>query len=235
MNSIDLLRTYGAGGVVFLVVVWLAKVWIERSITSTIDGLQTREIEKLKTYNARLLNNFGIYNQNRHESYAKLHELLLVAQGKLVQRASNYVERFTYNECGAEDIRSLLSDLRIPSKEAERICSLWDSDRDAAKNEVYRWQDIVAGNEMEKAVAEFHNEYLRRELYLSEPVAQKLRSMDEAILAARIYGRRDQPQEVAHAKRERREQLDGIMTKLETLSEELRTLMQAEMRVGQAD
>ena len=227
MDALTATNVYGIGGGVFLGAVWAAKVWIERAISTTMGLLQSQEIEKFKAYNARLLNNFGLYNQNRHETYAKLYELLLIAQGQLVSRAPTLVTRFTYDEFGEEDIKQLLTDLRVPTKEVERICDVWSQNRDTAREEIYRWQDIVNANEMQKAVQEFHNEYLRRELYLSEPVQHKLDQIDKLVLTAEIYGKRDQldnygghyvTPEIAQVKQQRREKFEASSGSLESLS-----------------
>lgn len=52
---------------------------------------------------------------------------------------------------------------------------------------MYKWLDRIASDEMEKAVTEFHNEYLRRELYLSDPVSAKLDKIRVALLEAVPY------------------------------------------------
>lgn len=242
----QLIQDYGIGSIIFLffIMIMVAKLWIEHTIKSTIDSTQKQELENLKAYNARLLNNFGLYNQSRHQAYAKLYELLLIAESHLRGRAPTLVERFTYDEFGAEDIRVLLNDLRLPTKEIDKICEQWETDRDGARREIYKWQDIDEEQKMLKAVREFHNEFLRSELYLSDAVSEKLLQIDKAICEAELYAKR-WPEDsysdgyvlpaIAENRRNRREKLESLLGTIQSLKGEMKAQMQSEMRIGQED
>lgn len=215
------------------------KLWFDKKLENHKHEL-SQLLEGTRFNFSRLMNDYSTFNQKRHETYAELYRLLLVAQGYLARYGTRLVERYEYNEYNEPGIRSLLKEMEFPDGTINEICANWDTDKKYAHTKIYERQDQMTLSDTRKVIREFHNQYLSRELYLSREVAVGFEEIDKAVNEGEVYAKsyieafRYQyiSSEIISWRSATIEGMDKTLKEIERLKTNLKSLMLKELQQG---
>lgn len=171
------------GGVILFSPAWypFLRAWLNRRITAGIEyGFQRRledhkhelslAAEAARFDYQRRISDFNLYSSARHESYAELWKLIRAAHGRILELARPVAQEFDYFD--ADDVEKYLIRKGIPSGKRTEVLQVWINDRSAG---VAALNAVVASSDAHEAVTAFisvNNQFVARDLYLSDPVSK---------------------------------------------------------------
>src|SRR6266446_558217 len=116
----------------------LVDTWIERRVGARFD----RELEEhrhrlrldaeaVRAEHQRRLHDFSLYSVKKHEVYAELYRLILVADGSAGHLSGGRIVP-SYQDYSADDIRAVMEGAGFTGPQREAVLRDWDNDRTAA-------------------------------------------------------------------------------------------------------
>jgi hypothetical protein len=221
------------------------KSWFDKQLENHKHEL-SKLLEGTKFNFTRLTHDYSTFNQKRHETYAELYKLLLIAEGNLSRYGIRLITLSKYDHFSETGLRKYLDEnLKLPDTVVDRICAMWAHDREGAHKTIYEWQDRIHLSNTSKSVQQFHNEYLSMELYLSIEVAKALSKIDQAIneggvraeshVEAYLDSGSLVPQELIIWRLEIQEKMNQSLENISCLKEEVKSLMLKEIQQGLTD
>jgi len=190
-------------GVLVLVIVILSLIPIGRFIIqkyskAKIDNYFNKRLEDHKhelslvteaeRFNyQRKIQDFSLFTTKKHEHYAELYHLLLVADGEI--QALYYEPRsvLTFSGYIRKDISLYLKQQKFPLVKIRSILDLWDTEKETAIKEVEKYLGALAVHRAERSWREAKRYFWRSQIYLSDEVIKVSQSLISDLFELFLY------------------------------------------------
>lgn len=174
----ELLSAVVISGIIVSVVMYLAK----KMFDNAIDAHSIKQQAILQNELNNLSQNFGLYNNKKHELYQEVYSKLLFAEGE-VYSLFGVISSPTYEEYDEKDIRVLLENYKIPNGKIETICKEFKEDREEAIKAMRRYLEVIKIGQVKTTLSEANNAILLASLYMSEDVRENSEKFLEELRA----------------------------------------------------
>ncbi len=185
--------------------------------------------EQQKFNYQRWITDFGLFTQKKHEAYAELYRLILIADGT-IEGLYGFRQVPSFNEYTPEDMRKYLLNQNIVEGYVPQLLEGWETSREACIRKIREYQTMIDFQKADRARTDASNYYLLNSVYFSESV--------EAIVSEvlRLLGHQhviDYQSIVEHSTDEAgREERKQIKENKPVLISKLKATIRKEMSVG---
>lgn len=136
--------------------------------------------EQAKFDYQRKIQDFGLYTTKRHEAYAEVYKLVLIAYGKVTDlRGLRRV--LSFEDYDSEDIKKYLEEKKIPTRKITEIVGKWDVDREIAVKEIRGYEKLRFFQEARNDYAEARNYLYLNELYMADEIVKDVGNVLERL------------------------------------------------------
>ena len=185
--------------------------------------------EQQKFNYQRWMTDFGLFTHKKHEAYAELYKLVLVADGSLEQ-LSGLRSVPSFDEYIRADIEKYLKDQHIVEGFIPQLIDGWETSRDECIRKIREYQTMIDFQKADKARNDASNYYLINSVYFSEAVEEIVTEILKLIGHQHVI---DEQSRVEHYSDESgRKERKEIREKKPALIRQLKATMRKEMSAG---
>ncbi len=185
--------------------------------------------EQQKFNYQRWITDFGLFTQKKHEAYAELYRLVLVADGSL-EGLYGFRQVPSFDEYTKEDMKKHLLNLNIVEGFIPQLLEGWETSREECIRKIREYQTMIEFQKADRARTDASNYYLLNSVYLSETV-EKITTEILTLLGHQYVF--DYQSRVEHYSDETgRAERKQIKEKKPVLIKELKATIRKEMSVG---
>ena len=124
--------------------------------------------EQARLANQQNLKNYSIYIDNKHKRLMQVADNLITALGHVNDVSSFFQQKIYYDKYSAEQIVKYIDGLKVNDDEKKSIIRLLSTDKSAAIEKIYYWEDKVRCHEAKRLITDFRQSLLNARLYISE-------------------------------------------------------------------
>lgn len=185
--------------------------------------------EQQKFNYQRWITDFGIFTQKKHEAYAELYRLVLIADGSL-EGLLGFRQVPSYDEYTREDMKKHLLGQHIVEGFIPQLLEDWETSRDECIRKIRDYLSEIEFQKADKARTDANNYYLLNSVYLSDAVESITAEILKLLAIQHVI---DHQSRIDHYSDETlREERKQIKEKKPVLIRELKTAIRKEMSVG---
>ncbi|MGA1839328.1 MAG: hypothetical protein ACMUIU_01775 [bacterium] len=185
--------------------------------------------EQQKFNYQRWMTDFGLFTQKKHEAYAELYKLILIADGSL-ERLSGLQSDPSFDEYTRSDMKKYLRDQHIIDGFIPQLMDEWETSRHECIRKIREYQTMIDFQKADKARNDASNYYLINSVYLSEAVEETVTEILKLIGQQHVI---DEQSRVEHYSDESgRKEREEIREKKPTLIRQLKAMIRKEMSAG---
>ncbi|MFC1866529.1 hypothetical protein ACFL0H_00085 [Thermodesulfobacteriota bacterium] len=185
--------------------------------------------EQQKFNYQRWMTDFGLFTQKKHEAYAELYKLILIADGSL-ERLSGFQSVPSFNEYTSADMEKYLRDQHIVEGFIPQLMDGWETSRDECIRKISEYQTMIDFQKADKARNDASNYYLINSVYLSEAVEEIVTEILNLIGHQHVI---DEQSRVEHYSDESgRKERKEIRKKKPVLIRQLKAMLRKEISAG---
>jgi hypothetical protein len=127
--------------------------------------------EQQKFNYRRWITDFGLFTQKKHEAYAQLYRLILIADGSL-ERLYGFQELPSFEEYTRADMEKYLINQHIVEGFIPQLLDDWETSRDKCIRKIHDYQTVIGFQKADKARTDASNYYLLNSVYFSELIEE---------------------------------------------------------------
>lgn len=177
----------------------------------------------------RWMTDFGLFTQKKHEAYAELYKLILIADGSL-ERLSGFRSVPSFSEYTRADMEKYLRDQHIVEGFIPQLMDGWEISQNECIRKIREYQTMIDFQKADKARNDASNYYLVNSVYFSEAVEEVVREILKLIGHQHVI---DEQSRVEHYSDESgRKERKEIREKKPVLIRQLKTMIRKEMSAG---
>lgn len=135
--------------------------------------------EHVKLTNQQNLKNYSIYIDNKHKRLIEVTDNMVIALGHVNDVVSVLQEKIDYAKYSDNQVVLYIENLKINDDEKSSIKKLLLTDRHAAINKIYYWEDKIRCHDAKRLIAIFRQSLLNARLYIVE---ENYRIIDKFVL-----------------------------------------------------
>ena len=185
--------------------------------------------EQQKFNYQRWMTDFGLFTQKKHEAYAELYRLILIADGSL-ELLSGFRSVPSFNEYTRADMEKYLRGQHIVEGFVPQLMDGWETSRDECIRKIREYQTMIDFQKADKARNDASNYYLINSVYLSETVEEIVTEILKLIGHQHVI---DEHSRVEHYSDESgRKERKEIREKKPALIRQLKAMMRKEISTG---
>jgi hypothetical protein len=185
--------------------------------------------EQQKFNYQRWMTDLGLFTQKKHEAYAELYKLILIADGSL-ERLSGLQSVPSFTEYTRADMEMYLKDQHIVEGFIPQLLDGWETSRDECVRKIREYQTMIDFQKADKARNDASNYFLINSVYFSEVVEKVVSEILKLIGHLHVI---DEQSRVLHYSDESgRKERKEIMEKKPVLIRELKAKIRTEMSAG---
>lgn len=126
------------------------------------------QYEQVKFTNQQNLKNYSIYIDNKHKRLIEVTDNMVTALGHVNDVVSVLQEKIDYAKYSDNQVVQYIENLKINDDEKSSIKKLLLTDRHAAINKIYYWEDKIRCHDAKRLIAIFRQSLLNARLYIVE-------------------------------------------------------------------
>ncbi|MFH0958199.1 MAG: hypothetical protein V1897_05790 [Pseudomonadota bacterium] len=145
---------------------------VEHKYQKAIEGYkhELNAINEQQRFNyQRWITDFGLFTQKKHEAYAELYRLILIANGSL-EGLYGFRQVPSFNEYTRQDMEKHLLDQHIVAGFIPQLLEGWEESREGCVRKIHEYQTMIEFQKADRARTDASNYYLLNSVYLSETV-----------------------------------------------------------------
>jgi hypothetical protein len=188
-----------------------------------------RVSEQQKFNYQRWITDFSLFTQKKHETYAKLYRLILIADGSL-ETLSGFRQVPSFDEYTRSDMGKYLHNYQIVEGYIPELLNGWENSRETCIQKIRGYLTMIDFQKADKARSDAKNYFLVNTLYLSEATEHLISELLSLLVRHYVIDRQSL---VEHCHdRSAVEELKTIREQKLLLLAELKTTMRNEISVG---
>jgi len=185
--------------------------------------------EQQKFNYQRWITDFSLFTQKKHEAYAELYKLLLIADGSL-ESLFGFRQVPSFDEYTREDMEKYLCDYQIVEGFIPKLLEDWDTSRNSCVQKIREYLTLIDFQKADKARTEAQNYFLINSVYFSEAIEEIVSEL-LTLLGHQYVIDRDSRIE-HHSDETGRAERKSIKVKKPLLISKLKATMRSEMSAG---
>ena len=177
----------------------------------------------------RWMTDFGLFTQKKHETYAELYKLILIADGSLEQ-LSGLRSVPSFDEYSRADMEKYLRNQHIVEGFIPELIDRWETSRDECIRKIREYLTLIDFQKADKARNDTSNYYLINSVYLSEAVEEIVTEILKLIGHQHVIDEQSRVERYSDesGRKERKE----IREKKPILIRQLKAMMRKEISAG---
>ena len=185
--------------------------------------------EQQKFNYQRWMTDFGLFTQKKHDAYAELYKLILIADGSLEQ-LSGFQSVPSFDEYTRADMEKYLRGQHIVEGYIIQLMEEWETSRDECIRKIRKYQTMIDFQKADRARNDAINYYLINSVYLSDAVEESITELLKLIGHQHVI---DEQIRVEHYSDESvRNERKKIKEKKPALIRQLKAMMRKEISAG---
>lgn len=174
-------------GVLAPAVTWGVKLLIEAKVKAGVNTEFQKQLadhkheldvvaERIRFEHQRLLHEFNLFAVKKHDTHAKLFELLRLAHGHCVGLFGLATSR-TFEDYNEADIKRYLESLKLTEATSSSILAQWKNNRESAIREIRDLERRSQIQSAQSAMTAASNHLLSNEIYFSKEAIENTRKL----------------------------------------------------------
>lgn len=185
--------------------------------------------EQQKFNYQRWITDFSLFTQKKHEAYAELYKLILIADGSL-ESLFGLQQVPSFEEYTRADIEKYLINQHIVEGFIPQLLNGWETSREDCIRKIHEYQTMIDFQKADRARNDASNYYLVNSVYFSAAIEEIVSKLLELLGHQYVI---DHQSRVEHYSDEAgREERKAIKEKKPCLIAKLKTTIRSEMSAG---